>query len=354
MKHPFQKAVVAFSMLLLLSCSKEQATTGPVTTPATGQPTQTLTISLSRNEINADGFDETIIRVKDKDNNDVTANSSIYINNNLTSSNVFYTANVGTYQIKALRNNVESVSTSLNAVLPGPPLFTKKVVTEMYTGTWCGNCPVTIIPLEDYISNRPDIIYVGIHGPSGSNDPYQYVFDTQLRNAFGVGGVPTVVVNRNANWDGKRATLDELTKQRAPLGIAFESSISGGMISAKVRIKFDVSTSIPLKLVVVLVEDNLKYNQVNYGHYNLPNPIVNFNHQNVLRTAGTDIFGDPIPVDQQIKGNIWQKEVTLNANGYNLSNCRLVGYVIYGSNIPDRKGILNAQIATAGQTKNFD
>jgi thiol-disulfide isomerase/thioredoxin len=350
MKQLFQKAVAALAIVLLISCSKEQATS-PVTPPAS---TQTLTVSFSRNEINADGFDETVIRVKDKDNNDVTAGSSIYINNTLAGSTVFYTAIAGTYQVKAVRNNLESATATLNAVSPGPSLFTQKVLTEMFTGTWCGICPGTIIPLEDYIKNRPEIIYVGIHGPSGSGDPYQYVFDPQLRSAFGVGGVPTVLVNRKSNWDGKEASLDQLTKQRAPVGIAFESSISGNTISAKVKVKFDVSTSVPLKLVVVLVEDKLKYNQTNYGHFNLPNPIVNFNHQNVLRGAGTDIFGDLIPVDQQTKGNIWQKEITLAANGYDLANCRLVGYVIYGSNIPDRKGVLNAQIATAGQNKNFD
>lgn len=356
MKRYVLKATVALATLFFISCSKEQTGADtPVTPPQSpGQPTQNLTVSLSRNQINADGFDEANIQVKDKDNNDVTATSSIFINNVLSGSNVFYTGIAGAYQVKAAKNNIESAAITLNAVSPGPAAFTQKVVTEMYTGTWCGICPGTIIPLEDYIKINPQVIYVGIHGPSGSGDPYQYVFDPQLRNAFGVGGVPTVVVNRSTRWDGKNNTLDELTKQRAPLGIAFESSIAGNTLTAKVKVKFDVSTSIPLKLVVLLVEDNLKYNQANYGHFNLPNPIVNFTHQNVLRSAATDIFGDKIPTTAQTKDNTWQKEISISAMGYNLSNLKLVGYVLYDTNTQNRKGILNVQIANAGQKQNFD
>ncbi len=357
MKKLFLKTVTVVCILFFIGCTKNETNSSATITPTPAPPTstsQSLTVVLSRNEINADGFDETIITVKDKDNTDVTGSSSIYVDNILAGSNIYYTGIAGNYKIKATRNNTESPVVSLNAVSPGASPFTQKVVTEMYTGTWCGICPGTIIPLEDFIRTRKDIIYVGVHGPSGSGDPYQYTFDAQLRTAFGVGGVPTVVVNRATIWDAKNATLDQLTKQRPPLGIALESSIAGNVINAKMKVKFDVSTSIPLKFVLLLVENDLKYNQANYGHFNLPNPIVNFSHQNVLRAAGTDIFGDKIPVATQTKGTTWEKTISLNAAGYNLSNCRLIGYVLYDTNTQNRKGILNVQIANAGENKNFD
>lgn len=356
MKQFSNQILLSITLLLALACNKQEQSpvSTPVVTPPTTLPAQTLSVTLTRNEINADGFDETIIRVLDKDNVDVTAGSVILINNVQATSNIFFTAIAGTYQVKATRNQVESAVVAIKAVSTGTSPFKQKVLAEMYTGTWCGICPGAIIPLEEHIKTKPEIIYVGIHGPMGSGDPYTYLFDAQLRNQFGVGGVPSVIVNRANKWDGKNSSLDQLTLQRAPLGLAIESSISGNTVSAKVKVRFDVSTSIPLKIVVALVEDNLIYNQANYGHYGLPNPIVGFKHQNVLRNAGTDIFGDKIPVAQQIKNNTWQKEVTLNIGGFVTSNCRLVAFVVYDTNTQNRTGVLNAQIAPVGQIKNFD
>lgn len=357
MKKIVTKTALALVFFFCVACNKQESTqlSPPASSPPpVQQPVQTLSVSFTRNEINADGFDETMIRVKDKDNNDVTASSTIFINNIQATSSTFFTATTGTYQVKAVRNNIESAISNINAVSPGPSPFKQKIITEMYTGTWCGVCPSAIIPLEEFIKNKPEIIYVGIHGPMGSGDPYTYLFDAQLRNKFGVGGVPTVIVNRSERWDGKNSTLEQLTQKRAPLGLAIESVVTGNTISVKTKVKFDVSTSIPLKIVVSLVEDNLIYNQANYGHFGLPNPIVGFNHHNVLRAAGTDIFGDKIPTAEQFKTNTWQKEVTLNATGLNISNAKIVAYVLYDMDTQSRKGLINAQIASVGQIKNFD
>lgn len=90
------------------------------------------------------------------------------------------------------------------------------------------------------------------------------------------------------------------------------------------------------------------------GHYGLPNPIVNFRHKNVLRTAATDIFGDMIPAVSTAKGTTWEKEYTLNAAGYNMNHARVIAFVLFDTNAQNRKGVLNVQIARAGETKNFD
>ncbi|MEO7394253.1 MAG: Omp28-related outer membrane protein, partial [Chitinophagaceae bacterium] len=155
-------------------------------------------------------------------------------------------------------------------------------------------------------------------------------------------------------WNNTSASLQQLTQERAALGLAFETIISGSTISVKTKVKFDVSTSIPLKLIVMLVEDGLLYNQANYGHFGLPNPIVNFRHKNTLRAAATDIFGDAIPGAQQIKGNTWEKQLSFNAATYNTANCYIIATVIYDINNQNRKGALNTQIVAAGQNKDFD
>lgn len=343
------------ALSILVSCSKGSGsgTTPPVPPPPVGT-SNAIVVSSSRSEIAADGFDETAITVKDQNNNNVTGSSIIYINNTAINGNIFYTSLAGDYSVRAVRATEQSALLTIKAVSPGVSPFTQKVLAETFTGTWCGICPGTIIPLENYTSTNPNVIYVGVHGPSGSSDPYQYTFDNQLRTAYSVSGVPTVLLNRDTKWNMNTTSLDQLAQQRAALGLGFETSVNGSTITVKTKVKFDVSTSIPLKIIVMLVEDGLLYNQANYGHFGLPNPIVNFRHKNTLRVAATDIFGDDIPVAAQVKGSTWEKTLTFNAGAYNLTNCNIVATVIYGTNGQNRKGALNTQIVLAGQNKNFD
>jgi Outer membrane protein Omp28 len=338
--------------VILVACSKPGGDENP-STPSPVQ-TQPLTVELSRNQLNADGFDEISIRVKDQSNTDVTAASIIYLNNAVYNSSTFFTSITGSYQVKATKGTAESAIVTLTAVAPGPSVFTQKVLIEDFTGTWCGICPGTIIPLDAYTDTKPNLISIGVHGPAGSSDPFKYVFDPQLRTALNVTGVPTVVLNRDSKWDNNTATLDQLAQKRAALGVALETSVSGTTVNVKAKVKFDVTTSIPMKIVVLLVEDGLLYNQANYGHFGLPNPIPNFKHKNVLRLAATDIFGEVIPSTQVNKGNTWEKDYSFNAVGYNMSNLKVISFVVFDANTQNRKGVLNAQIVNAGENKNFD
>lgn len=356
MKNTILLLMVTSWIFIGASCSKSgNVDTPPVIIPPPPPAgTATLTVNLSQSQIAADGFDETTVTVKDANNTDVTNGSTIIVNNATINGNKFFTAVAGNYEVRATRGTAASATITLTATSPGASLFTQKTIAESFSGTWCGICPGTIIPLENYTNTHPNTISIGVHGPSGSSDPFQYIFDPQLRAAFGVTGVPTVLLNRDSKWNGNTTSLDELVQKRAALGIGIETNITGSTINVKTKVKFDVSTSIPLKIVVLLVEDNIQYNQANYGHFGLPNPIVNFNHRNVLRTAATDIFGDAIPIAQQQKGNTWEKSYTINTGSYVQSNCRIIAFVQYGDNANNRKGILNAQIVTAGQNKNFD
>jgi hypothetical protein len=356
MKNTILILTASVLVFIAQSCSKgDSASTPPdIINPPNGI-NPTLFINLSQSQVSADGFDETAITVKDANNADITNSSTIIVNNVAIAGNKFYTAVAGSYQIRATRGTETSSTITLTAANPGPSPFTQKVLAESFSGTWCGICPGTIIPLENYTNTHPNVISVGVHGPSGSSDPFQYVFDPQLRTAYSVTGVPTVLLNRHSKWvNNSTTTLDNLAQKRAPLGIGFETGITGTTINVKAKVKFDISTSIPLKIVVLLAEDNLKYNQANYGHFGLPNPIVNFNHRNVLRAAATDIFGDVIPTAQQVKGSTWEKNYSFNANGYMQANCRIIAFVLYGDNADNRKGVLNVQMVSAGQNKNFD
>jgi hypothetical protein len=175
-----------------------------------------------------------------------------------------------------------------------------------------------------------------------------------MRQQFGVTGFPTVTVNRDTKWNETNAAFNtELTKW-APLGLAIESVNNNGTITGKAKVKYQVSTSIPFKIVVLLIESNIVLSQTNYGYHNLPNPISNYLHKNVLRKASTDIFGDAIPTNVQVKDAIYEKDFTFSTAGYVAANLKIVAFVEYNTNTLGRKGVVNVQAATVGQVKNFD
>lgn len=341
-------AILTASAFILQSCSKGGSGGG------TPNPTG-LTVTVSKNSIRADNFDELIITVKDQNGADVTSASTIRINGTPYASNKYYTNTAGTITIKATKGSETSSDVTVTATDPGPSPFTQKLLTEDYTGTWCGYCPRVGASLKSYSSSNPNCIVVGIHGPAGSSDPYNYTYVTQLASTFGVTSFPTVIINRDSKWNENSTELNTQLTKRAPVGIAFETSVTGSTINVKAKVKFDVTTQMPLKIIVMLVEDNLVASQTNYYAPTYgPDPITNYVHKNTLRTAGTDIFGDDIPAAQQVAGNTWEKNMTINAAGYNISNCKVIATVVYGTNGLGRRGSLNSQEVNAGQNKNFD
>jgi thiol-disulfide isomerase/thioredoxin len=341
--------------LILNSCSKG-GSSGGGTTPPPPPPANTLKVTLDKTQIFADNWETVTVTVTDQNNNDVTSSSQLYLGNVLMSGNSFWTNAGGTYQVKATRSGVSSPEVTLTAVNPGPSPFTQKIVVEDYTGTWCGHCPRVGIKLEDYVNNgHPNCIVIANHGPS--NDPYTFSNHASLANSFSVTGYPSAVVDRDFKWSENNVQLDQqFTNRRAPVGLAFQTSISGNTINVTAKVKFDVTTAVNLKLVAYLLEDGKVYPQVNYNYFGLPNPIPGYVHNAILRRTGTDLFGDNIPTASQTKGTTFEKTLAFDATGLDINNCRIVAFVVQGSNSQGRKekAILNAQVVKAGLNKNFD
>ncbi len=346
----FLGVAVIVSAVVLQSCSKG-GSSGGGTTP----PVNLLTVSLSKNTIRADNFDKVVVTVRDENSNDITGTSTIKVNGTSYLSNELYMSTPGTYTISAVNGTKTAANVTLTAQDPGPSPFTQKILVEDYTGTWCGYCPRVGVQLTGYIPTHPNCIVIGVHGPSGSSDPFNYLYVTSLTSSFNVTGWPTGIVNRDFAWNEQNSVLDQQAVKRAPVGLAFETSIAGNIINVKTKVKFDVTTQLGMKLVVALVEDGLVYPQTNYYAPTYGgNPITAYTHNHVLRAAATDIFGDAIPIGQETIGNTWESNLSFNASGYTISNCKIVAFVLYDVNGLGRKGALNVQEVTAGQNKTFD
>jgi hypothetical protein len=205
---------------------------------------------------------------------------------------------LGLINMSCISNDWED--NSVSSVVIEQPIsgkFLKNVLIEDYTGTWCQYCPRVLHGIKQVESEQLRAYPVSIHrSVASSPDPYNFPA-APLEQLIGVTGYPTAMLNRKVLWDNEISTTEvkNQIKLNADLGIALNSTISGGTINLSVNVKF-VSNFSDLKLVVYVLEDGLIYNQVNAtSYFNGQNPIVNFEHDHVLRACLTDLVnGDTL------------------------------------------------------------
>lgn len=318
---------------------------------------------------------------------DITSSVSFIVNGTEITGNTYTPTVVNTQnQVYTIYNGAQSNTATFASVEAGggeTEGYTQKVLLEDYTGTWCGYCPrmVTII---DYLTEyNENIIPVAIHCPGAPTDPWAYEFANQLShpNNYNVPGRPEGRYNRINVFDMHVGTqpcpnnaeayytqADSFLNRTAPLGLAINSRLNGGELNINVKVGFAADDISDARLVVYLIEDGLTYNQVNYyagqsatcdpnyDYVNQPNPMPNFKQEHILLKTFTDIFGDVIPTDQVVNGNIWSRElnVPLPANVSNANNLTIVAFVLgNGTSVPTR-GVLNVQKAKVGTNQDFD
>lgn len=253
---------------------------------------------------------------------------------------------------------------------PQTTTFTRKAYVEDFTGTWCGWCPLMSYTLEQKkIEHGKKLIYVGMHyGPTTSQfDPFHSTGFSPLLTRYGVSGFPTGLVDRQTVVSSSTlaGNIDFAVAAVAKVGIQLETTLTGTECAIKTTVKFgDNFNSTPVNLVLMLVEDNLKYNQVNYlnnnndyrnhPYYSAGNPMPNFTHNGVFRRAITSIEGEIIPnANTVINGQfVHNSSVTVSAAA--AANSRIIALVKSDAGGSSGAKVLNAQEVKVGQTQQFD
>lgn len=350
MKKTFQ--LLSFlTILFLASCGKKDESGG------SGTPVEKPTARVSKANIIADNFDETVFSAVDKNGNDITTQCTFFVNNIQVVGTKYSTDAAGTINVKATLNGAESASITVTATSPGVSRHSQKVLAEDYTGAWCQFCPRVAKSLDDLSTADPNIIPIAVHNA----DALAYPLEGQMRTKWGVSGFPTVVVNRNFKWNESNGTITSQLLKWAPLGLSIESSIAGSTISGRVRTQFNVTTTIPMTITIMLLENGRVLPQSNAYNgtagspfFGLGNPIANYVHNHILRVASTSIFGDPIPNTATVKDNIHDTNYSFNASAYDVTKCDIVAVVSYADGVTGRVGVLNAQKTKAGVNKAFN
>ena len=245
-----------------------------------------------------------------------------------------------------------------NVIEPSAPpvsgLFKQRVLIEDYTGTWCGNCTRVSYAISQVLENTDKAVPVAIHC---DNDPFRFQNIQPLQQLISPGGsleLPQSRINRIITWTfPEDLNIQEpvnYSGNNSGLGIALESSLSGNTVNLNVKAKFANNYS-NLRLVVYLLEDHLFYNQANYtSHYNSQNPIVNFEHNHVLRTSLTNLLGDAVTENTSF-GQTYTRNFsfTVPSNVANSSNISFVAFIVG----PDNK-VLNVRGAHINENQVFE
>jgi len=326
-------------------------TSNTITLQADSGVTSIDVTAASFNDIGSD----IALTAKNNLNFNITDDVTFYVNGNAIAGNIYNTNVLGTYDVYATYqnplNNEDFQSPAVSFEVLDIPEFSQKVLVEDYTGTWCGYCPRLAYNLEEAEMQDSRVVGVGVH----SGDVMETSATNPMESAYGVNGWPDGKINRNLNWNESISQVLSYVGDEADLGLAINSTLNGSTISVDVKINYAAETS-GNKLVVYLLEDGLLYNQANYmnGDPNSPwyqagDPIVDFEHNNVLRMLFTDVFGDTIP-----DGTI----ATVDTNNFSApvpstiqdtNNLEIVAFVI-GSN----GTVINTQHAALGENKDFD
>lgn len=256
-----------------------------------------------------------------------------------------------------------------NSISPVPSSFTQKVLLETFTGAWCGTCPDADYKRDQVIAAQSSkVIAATVHQSDAmSFSLYNTLFATFNTNIPSgmINRTPsagTVILNQTQWLSNATVALSKTAKS----GLAIKSSVSSGTATIEVHAGFKETVSGTINLTVYLVEDKVKgtgsgYDQSNaYNNssgspfYNQGNPIVNYEHNRVVRKVLTADLGDAIPVASIVAGGDYKKIFTTSVSAYDQNELWVVAFINKKGTSATTHEILNAQQAKIGSLKNWD
>ena len=311
-------------------------------------------IILTANSLAQSTGDETAFTVKTNTGINVTSTAVVKVNGTPVNGAVFTSNTPGSFEAVATFENF--TSPAITVVYTPSINFTKRVLIEDYTGTWCQYCPRVSQGIDLVMAQTTYAVPVAIHRGSGGADPYHFSAASTLESLIGLQGYPDARLNRLTEWGypepNNVSQVIALTEGAAPkLGLAMTAMVSGGTVSLTVKTKFG-KTFTGAKLVVYALENGLLYNQTNStAYYGGVNPLTNFEHNHVLRATYTNILGDEIPASESVYDNTYTKtySVPVPANVANAANMEFVAFIVGAD-----KRAINVRKAVSGDNQSFE
>ena len=320
--------------------------------------------------------DEGVFVVKDNFNNIITEESEVTVNGEIVTTNPFSFDQGAVYEFIATYQGLISNTITIEIFDPSdysdttsfistgsPSNFTKKVLLEDFTGTWCPQCPPAAAAVENAVNSNPNIFGVGYH----YNDPMQIPETVFWTNHYNVTGFPTVYVNgpdTRWNYSSMSQVNNELSEE-ATLGLSVEAEIIGGKLDLELSIGFKSSPVEEVKLMIYLIEATATSSSPQSGS----SLGTNYVHNDILREVYTDQLGDVIPPSNTLSGGIYTRTMTgldIPENTTDFNDLKVVVFVrnTYTKTFVDyfnqthenspHYDIYNVQEVHVGETASFD
>ncbi len=272
--------------------------------PVEGKPVLTVSTDL----FVADGEEGVEFTVKVGDV-DVTAESTIYVDNKPITGNFFTTTEAKFYKAFATYNgqtsnqlSIQAANPALYVELPEDTLadkfsgFHHNVLMTQATGTWCGYCPYMIRSIELFRengSNAANTVVVATH----SGDEFSCKASEAAVSALHVQGFPSsffnlnpeaIVENNDPNINSEviNASAGMELKEKANVGIAARVATNNSKSVIAVRAAVKVGKTGAYRINAWLVEDKLPaYQASNWYEFSNGMSTALFEHVFVLRGA---------------------------------------------------------------------
>ena len=224
----------------------------------------------------------------------------------------------------------------------------RKVLVEDYTGHKCGNCPAAADTLK-YLENKyaGQVVPLAIHAGFFAN--INVTYPTDLRNAIGnaydtqfgisTAGNPNGLINRGgygtggfikaySSWEGE---LSQMLSRSAKFEIKIKNTFTSANsnLNTSITIKSLTNNSGQYKLVVLLSEDSIIAEQLDYRLPSGSQLIQNYEFKHVLRDAVNSTWGDAVFTSGAITNDSITKAYTnykISSN-YRPSKCHVIAYV---------------------------
>ncbi len=224
----------------------------------------------------------------------------------------------------------------------------RKVFVEDYTGHKCGNCPAAADTLKYLIKKYPgQVVALAIHAGFFANINATYPTDlrnptsTAYDNTFGVSlaGNPNGLINRSGfgsanfikaytTWEGE---VTQMLSRPAKFEIKIRNTFttSNNNLNTSITVKSLTNNAGIYKLVILLSEDSIIAEQLDYRLPSGSQLIPNYEFNHVLREAVNSSFGDPIFTSGAVANDSAVKafpNYSINS-AYNASKCHIIAYV---------------------------
>jgi thiol-disulfide isomerase/thioredoxin len=349
-KIKMPKLILAFTLLVLLSCSKSEENVSLTA------PTAEITVEKI---VRQSSLRDQIIpfSVLNEIGDDVTATTTFYVDGEEITGNTFSSPIIGEFEVYGTYSE-NGVLVTTNTVPFSVIIPKRKIVVEDYTGTWCGYCPSVAHAVEEAHAATSDIAVVAIHKTASSiPDPMHFDDIQLLQDEFGVFGFPSARINRATVWSSPYdlESIVSMAGVETDLSIAILSKLDSNILTVQTDVVYENGSGNGDKLVVYLLESGVIHEQTNYYNsdatspfYQQGNPIPDFVHNEALRISLTEVLGDNIAATAELEEFSKTFTVAIPAD-FNIANLSLVAMVVNTDN-----SARNAQYATIGEDKAYE